>query len=174
MTVKRLIGSDPNQVSRNKDLGTMAFLDASMLKGPCFSAYVSSQQYILSGGVQQKVLFGTEEFDTNECFANSRFTPNVAGYYHIDSTVRLDGDTGTGEAMVVIWKNGSEAKRGWNSSGTQWASSLFAMSVSGLVYCNGTTDYLEIYIQHGAGASRPTTVGANISYFQGFLARPAY
>ena len=173
MTIKKLVGTAPSQVPRNRDLGTMAYQDTSIIKGPTFSAYVSSQQTITSGGVQQKVLFATEEFDTNDCFTSSRFTPNIPGFYFIDSTVRLDGDTGTGEAMVVIWKNGSEAKRGWNSSGTQWASSFFAMSVSGLVYCNGSTDYIEIYLQHGAGSSRTTTVGANISYFQGFLARPA-
>lgn len=34
MTVKRLIGSDPNQVSRNKDLGTLAFKETAMVRVP--------------------------------------------------------------------------------------------------------------------------------------------
>jgi len=142
--------------------------------GPSFSAYPSSAQTISSSATLVKVDFGTEEFDTNNNFASSRFTPTVAGYYQVDSTVRLDsGGPGTGECMIVVFKNGSEAKRGWNSSGTSFATDWWSMSVSTLIYCNGSTDYLEIYVQQVSGGSRTTTPYANISYFQAFLARPA-
>jgi hypothetical protein len=142
--------------------------------GPAFSAYPATAQTISSSATLVKVNFGTEEFDTNNNFASSRFTPTVAGYYQVDSTVRLDsGGPGTGECMIVVFKNGAEAKRGWNSSGTSFATDWWSMSVSTLVYCNGSTDYLEIYIQQVSGGSRTTTPYANISYFQAFLARPA-
>lgn len=142
--------------------------------GPAFSAYPTTAQTISSSATLVKVDFGSEEFDTNNNFASSRFTPTVAGYYQVDSTVRLDsGGPGTGECMIVVFKNGAEAKRGWNSSGTSFATDWWSMSVSTLVYCNGSTDYLEIYVQQVSGASRTTTPYANISYFQAFLARPA-
>jgi hypothetical protein len=142
--------------------------------GPAFSAYPTTAQTISSGGTLVKLNFGSEEFDTNNNFSGSTFTPTVAGYYQVDSCVRFDGGgPGTGECMIVVFKNGNEAKRGWNSSGTSFANDWWAMSVSAVVYCNGSTDYLEIYAQQVSGGSRTTTPYANISYFQAFLARPA-
>ena len=57
MTIKRLIGSDPNQVSRNRDLGSMAFQDAKSITvgtatvGPTSSANFtrfSNTQFVVS------------------------------------------------------------------------------------------------------------------------------
>jgi len=148
--------------------------EKTTVNGPAFSAYPTTTQIISSGGTLVKVNFGTEEFDTANCFSSSRFTPNVAGYYQVNSTIRLDGGgPGTGECMIVVFKNGSEAKRGWNSSGTSFANDFFSMSVSAIVYCNGTTDYLEIYAQQVSGANRNTSPYANISYFQAAMVRSA-
>lgn len=164
------IGAGLTGTSYNGSTGVTIAVD----KGPAFSAYPATSQTISSSGTQSKILFGTEEFDTASCFSSSRFTPNVEGYYQINSTVRFDGGgPGTGECMIVIWKNGSEAKRGWNSGGTSFANDFFSMSVSGLIYLNGSTDYVEIYAQQVSGGNRTTTAYANISFFQGFLARLA-
>ena len=164
------IGDGLTGTSYNGSTGVTIAVD----KGPAFSAYPATSQTLSSSGTQSKILFGTEEFDTASCFSSSRFTPNVAGYYQINSTVRFDGGgPGTGECMIVIWKNGSEAKRGWNSGGTSFANDFFSMSVSGLIYLNGSTDYVEIYAQQVSGGNRTTTAYANISFFQGFLARLA-
>jgi hypothetical protein len=142
---------------------------------PCFGAYPNpSVTQTITSGSQQKVLFQLEEYDTNNNFANSRFTPTVPGYYQLNATVRLDGSYSTGESMIVIWKNGSEHKRGWNASGSNWAASFGSMSVNSLVYANGTTDYFEIYVQQtSGGGSSVTNAGGNITYFNGFLARGA-
>ena len=164
------IGDGLTGTSYNGSTGVTIAVD----KGPAFSAYPATSQTLSSSGTQSKILFGTEEFDTASCFSSSRFTPNVAGYYQINSTVRFDGGgPGTGECMIVIWKNGSEAKRGWNSGGTSFANDFFSMSVSGLIYLNGSTDYVEIYAQQVSGGNRTTSAYANISFFQGFLARLA-
>ena len=141
--------------------------------GPTFSAYPSTAQTIASTGVLSKVGFGTEEYDTNSNFASSKFTPTVAGYYQLTATVRLDGGgPGTGECMIVIFKNGSEYKRGWNSSGTTFANDFWSMSVTCQAYANGS-DYFEVYIQQVSGGNRTTSPYANISFFQGSMLRPA-
>lgn len=142
------------------------------VNGPAFRAYPSVAQTITSGSLQ-KVTFGSESFDTDGCFASSRFTPTVEGYYQLNSTVRLDGATGTGECMIVIYKNGAEYSRGWNSQGTQFAANFWSMSVSDIAYANGTTDYFEIYIQQGSGVSLTTTAYTNISFFSGCMVRGA-
>jgi hypothetical protein len=143
--------------------------------GPAFSVYPDSgvQQTITSGS-QQKVLFQLEEYDTNNNFASSRFTPTVAGYYQLNATVRISGPLGDGESMLVIWKNGSELKRGWNASGTEVGANFFAMTVSTIVYANGTGDFFEVYIQQGSGNNRDITVaGGNITWFNGCMIRGA-
>jgi hypothetical protein len=141
---------------------------------PTFSAYpnTSITQTILSNGAQQQVLFQNEEWDNNGNFANSRFTPTVAGYYQLNATVRISGTMGTGESMITIWKNGAEYHRGWNASGTEVGANFFGLQVSALVYANGTTDYFEIYVQQGSGGSRDITVAGqpgfgNITWFNG-------
>ena len=141
---------------------------------PAFSAYNNANQ-TLNNNTSYKVLFQVEEFDTNSNFANSRFTPTVEGYYQLNAEVRLDGVSGTGEMMIVIWKNGSGYKRGTNQQGTQIAANFWAMQVSSVVYANGTSDYFEIYVQQGLGSSVTVTAvnAAAITWFNGCMLRGA-
>jgi hypothetical protein len=144
--------------------------------GPAFSAYAQGVQQTIPTDTQTKVLFQLEEFDTNNNFANSTFTPTIAGYYQLNAEVRFNGGSGTGEIMITIWKNGSEYKRGWNSKDVALStSSWWAMTVSSIVYANGSTDYFEIAVQHGAGSNRDLTAIGNtsITWFNGCLLRPA-
>jgi hypothetical protein len=142
------------------------------VNGPAFRAYVDSGQTI-STDSQQKVTFGTETFDTNGNFASSRFTPTVEGYYQLNATVRLSGNSGTGECMIILYKNGSEYARGTNESGTEQGSNFWSMQVSDIAYANGSSDYFEIYIQQGSATNRTTTAGQTISYFSGSMIRGA-
>ena len=143
------------------------------VNGPAFRAYIDTSQTIPGNGVQTKTTFGSETFDTNSNFASSRFTPTVEGYYQLNATVRISGNSGTGECMITIWKNGSEYSRGTNESGTEQGSSFYSMQVSDIAYANGTGDYFEIYIQQASGGNRDTTAGTNISYFSGLMVRGA-
>jgi hypothetical protein len=143
------------------------------VNGPAFRAYVSTGQTIASAGAQVKVTFGAETFDTDGCFASSTFTPTVEGYYQLNATVRISGTAGTGENMLVLYKNGGEYARGTNGSGTEIGASFYSMQVSDIVYANGTTDFFEVYIQQGSGGNRDTTAGTNISYFSGCMIRGA-
>lgn len=145
------------------------------VNGPAFSAYANNTLQTITSGSLQKVLFQVEEFDTDSCFASSRFTPTVEGYYQINAEVRFDGASGTGEMMIVLYKNGSAYKRGTNQSGTQIASNFWAMQVSSLVYANGTTDYFEIYVQQGSGGTLSVTAVNDpaITWFNGSMVRGA-
>lgn len=175
------IGTNTNTTTTGLSVG--GIINASGLtitgnkavNGPAFSYYPNSgvTQTITSGS-QQKILFQIKDYDTDNTFSSSRFTPTVAGYYQLNATVRLDGAVGTGESMIVIWKNGSEYRRGWNSSGVQFASNFWSMSVSTQAYANGTTDYFEVYVQQVSGSSVTVTVaGGNITWFNGAMVRGA-
>ena len=145
------------------------------VNGPAFSAYAEATLQTITSGSQQKVLFQTEEFDTDGCFASSRFTPTVEGYYQLNAEVRLDGSSGTGEIMIVLYKNTSEHKRGTNQSGSSIGTNFFAMQVSSVVYANGTTDYFEIKVQQTSGSSLTVTAVNNpaITWFNGAMVRGA-
>jgi hypothetical protein len=142
------------------------------VNGPAFRAYVSVGQQITSGS-QQKVTFGTENFDTDSCFATSTFTPNIEGYYQFNATVRISGGASTGEYMLVLYKNGAEYARGHNGSGTEIGASFYSLQVSDIAYANGSTDNFDIRIQQTSGSDKTTTAGSAISYFSGCMIRGA-
>ena len=155
--------------------GQLFINGAQTTNGPAFSAYAAAILQTIPNDTQTKVLFQTEEYNTNNCYANSRFTPNVAGYYQLNAEVRLDGASGTGEMMIILYKNGAEYKRGTNQRGTQIAANFWAMQVSSVAYANGTGDYFEIYVQQGSGGSVTVTAVNNtaITWFNGCMLRGA-
>jgi hypothetical protein len=134
-----------------------------MVNGPAFSAYAASPQSITSG-VVTKVLFGTEEFDTNNNFASSTFTPTVAGYYQVNAQVY----TGTPQSRLIfyIYKNGSSYK-----TGSDLNSSAYGTTMSTLVYMNGSTDYLDVYVYFSSTANTQNAIGA--TWFNGSMVRGA-
>ena len=148
-----------NQIVRG--VGT-AMVSGNM---PAFSAYNSSATSLASG-TNTQVLFATEDFDTNNNFASSRFTPTVAGYYQLNSAISIAGGGGATEIIAIIYKNGAVFK-----SGADGGTASFRTVVSSLVYANGTTDYFEIYCY--SGAARTTEASSSATWFNGTLVRAA-
>jgi hypothetical protein len=147
--------------------------DVSALNGPAFSVYRDAVQPIPTD-VLTAVTWTAEEYDTHNCVTSTRFTPTVAGYYALVATVRIDGDIGTGERMISIKKNGTEYRRGMNSKGTaSVGDNWFQLDVSCQVHANGTGDYFEVFVQHGAGVNRNTASGQALTAFQGCMLRGA-
>ena len=132
---------------------------------PAFSAYNSSATSLASG-TNTQFLFATEDFDTNNNFASSRFTPTVAGYYQLNSAISIAGGGGATEIIAIIYKNGAVFK-----SGADGGTASFRTVVSSLVYANGTTDYFEIYCY--SGAARTTEATSSATWFNGTLVRAA-
>ncbi len=133
--------------------------------GPAFRAYQNSSQSI-TGGVSTKVNLQVENFDTASCFdtTNSRFTPTVAGYYFFSGNVALAANT---NVQATIRKNGSIDSYGTYVVGTV----SYGAAVTGLVYLNGSTDYVELFMYVSGTTS--TDDGTADTYFSGFLARAA-
>ena len=84
--------------------------------GPTFSVYSTTVQNVTSA-TATKVTFNTEEWDTNNNFASSTFTPTVAGYYQIDAMLRVSASGAIANAWVALYKNGSIYKRGFELGG---------------------------------------------------------
>ena len=114
----------------------------------------------ISNSVYTKVLFDLEEFDTNNNFASSRFTPTIAGYYQVTAGIQV---AATAFSQLVFYKNGTPYKYGVQTS----AISFVTNNSTTLVYLNGTTDYVEVYALFGS--TNNTSPGISTVYFQGIL-----
>jgi hypothetical protein len=124
---------------------------------PAFRATNNASQSI-SAQTWTKVTFQTETFDTDNCFASSRFTPTTAGYYQINVTMRTDGNSQ--DRFFAIYKNGS--------SDTQWAqlsTTEANLSGSNLIYFNGSSDYVEVYVYTSGSSTIPNA--QNVVSFSG-------
>ncbi len=133
------------------------------INGPAFSAWQSTTQS-LTANVSTKALFQTEEFDTNNCFTNSTFTPTVAGYYQVSGG--WQPTTAASILIAYVYKNGVAYKNiTTNVASTSWTYG------SCLVYCNGATDYIELYFNSAVtNATNPTQQS---TYFQAAMVRSA-
>ena len=134
---------------------------------PAFSATRNSNQSV-SSGTWTKIQLNVEEFDTNSCFdssTNYRFTPNVAGYYQTNARFGiLSTDT---RLICSVYKNGTEFKRGLDAG----SALMGGANVSALIYLNGSTDYIEMFVLIG---STQSVVGTNAEvYFQASMVRAA-
>ena len=126
-----------------------------------FRAYSTTSQTGVSGGVSTKILFDTEEFDTGNNYASSKFTAPVNGYYHFTSATHMQGPNGAYD--IQLWING--VRKVYfavsYSNGTNVSPAL-----SEMVYLNAS-DYVEIY---GRSATATTFYGgASLTFFSGIL-----
>lgn len=139
--------------------------------GPAFSAYTSASQS-LSNGVFTLLQFGGEEFDTASCFNNTggtvngipayAFMPNVEGWYQINAQAYLAVGSQT-ELALQLAKNGAFVRY----LADVIAPSSRMVNGSILVYMNGTTDYLQMYLYTSSVGS----TGAVTTCWSGFLTR---
>jgi hypothetical protein len=145
--------------------GTVALTSQLPATGLAFGAYgvVATTP---SGGTSTKVKVSTEYFDTASAYDNAtnyRFQPTVAGYYQINGGVCMN--SGVSRLMAMIWKNGSEYQT------TDINSNTVKLSISTLLYLNGSTDYVELYTWNGDGGVAIANNGQ--TNFNGGLVRAA-
>jgi hypothetical protein len=125
--------------------------------GPAFRAQSTSAQSF-SAATWTKVTLGTETYDTDSCFASSTFTPNKAGYYQFNVSMNFTPSTASTNNFTAFYKNGT----GWMIPGFEAANFELEVGYSGsdLVYMDGSTDTMEIYVFRNAGTG---TVGCTFS-----------
>ena len=147
---------------------TGATITVAATAAPAFSAYQSSAQNITNATIT-KVTFTSEEFDTNNNYASSTFTPTVAGYYQVNGCLAFVSPVST--SVIIVYKNGVRFKDGVLGSPTALTNQ--GSNVSALIYMNGSTDYLELYGFHSAGSTVATVATVYAVYFQASMVRSA-
>lgn len=148
--------------------GTLPAIDGSALtnlpspSGKVFRAYKSGATQSIGTNTWTKITLETENFDTDNLFASSRFTPDVEGYYQFNGSMYFNNN---GWCKAGLYKNGSLYSMGPDNINN------YSATVSALVYMNGTTDYIELYGNSVSGYS--VTAGTTVTYLDGALVRTA-
>jgi len=156
----------PLTFSDNSQQASAAYSKAES-NGPAFRAIATAQQ-VVNANVADLCTFNSETFDTDNCYnsAQSKFVPNVAGYYQFNAAAQNFVTGSQFGIYLTLRKNGVAVSPGGKvSSGTN---SFAAATVSDLIYLNGTTDYVDCIV---TGLATSGTMNVQGNYFSGFLAR---
>ena len=141
--------------------------------GPAFSVFRNTSAQTVSSGVATKVQLNGEDFDTDSAFdpvTNFRFQPLVAGYYLVTGRIASSASTSGTVALPLIYKNGSFVLNGQPYIPPSGSSSMTA-TLTGLVYLNGSTDYLELWANITGTGTITISNGTGITFLQGALVR---
>lgn len=145
---------------------TQAKLAANVAgNGPAFRAWASTTTTLPNNSVTT-IALATENFDTNNNFANSRFTPTVAGYYFITGTIAFSGVMAYVQALIR--KNSTTYAAGGHTS-----TPAFGNQVSDVVYLNGSSDYVELAGVQASGSSQNIANSEAYTFMSGYLVRAA-
>lgn len=111
--------------------------------------YLNGAQNI--GNASTKVLFDAKSFDDDniaDVTVNHRITPIRKGYYLVDCQIAYNSFAGASLGLCTLTKNGTtQITQSYISNNGVSASS----QTSAPVFCNGTTDYLEVFGQSTGG-----------------------
>jgi hypothetical protein len=154
-TATRPASPNTNQLGYNSTFKNYELWNGSAWTGimiasnmPAFYAYQSGSAQSVSANTFTKITMNSVLFDTNSYFdatTNYRFTPQIAGYYQI--TVGVGTTTPLATSIyynAIIAKNGSETIKTVVFGSP---ANYLTAQATGLVYLNGSTDYVEAYGQ---------------------------
>ena len=141
---------------------------ASGSTNPAFTAYRNTTNQSFTSGVNTKIAYNAEDFDTNNNFdstTNYRFTPTTAGYYLISASMTYGGTLT--RVQLKLYKNGSNYSRWIDTNGSD---NTGIYNGTSLVYANGSSDYFEVYGEF-TGTSPVIFAGLEYNYFNGVWVR---
>jgi hypothetical protein len=130
-----------------------------------FSAFQSAVQAV-AANTATKLLFQTESFDSDNCFANSAFTAPSNGIYHFDWRLQTNQGAGTRHS-TKLYVNGALAAYGQE---TPTSTSTIGQGGSANLKLNAN-DVVTVYWEHANTSAMNTIVGAPSTFFSGFQIR---
>ena len=139
---------------------------------PMFRVKQSSDQSIANASeitVEFNDKTSTGMFDIGGYFntSNYRYIPLVAGYYWFVATVTMRS-AAPDYVIINIRKNDVDEFRNVGMESNA-ANAHVPVHTSGLIYMNGSSDYVDVSCQHNKGSASNTNSGKEFSYFTGYL-----
>ena len=142
-------------------------------KVPMFQVSSLDTDQSVSAGTITKLTWATVEVDTASYWdsTNHRYTPSIAGWYQFGGTVRGNFSGLLSYIAFLISKNGVSdgtiPRTQYQSNSQIFTNGEYPMP-TGMIYLNGTGDYVEAQIQV-AEASNIHDTTSRKSYFWGTL-----
>ena len=143
---------------------------------PAFKAFLSETQDGLTSSADTKVNFDAIEYDVGGYYDNTtnyRYTPLIAGYYHIVFSASCGQAVDIDDFILNIVKNDIFVTQGRIHLTGVTNDDIFASSIhtQDIIHMNGTTDYLHCSARvHSEEATSPEIrLGMDRSYFSGLL-----
>jgi len=125
---------------------------------PSFYASKDGTAQTIANDTNTKVTFNTELIDSDSKFSDSRFTPTIAGYYFINSTVSMTNHPQNAYTQIRIKKNGSDVFQELHYNQSNSGEADNKAEASFIIYLDGD-DYLEIFIRQNSGGNENTRTG---------------
>jgi hypothetical protein len=128
---------------------------------PPVAFYYQASAQTIATATTTVIAYDTSVYDTNSIWNSTlkAFVPNVAGYYQVNMSCTLSGTSA-----------GYQTGAGISRTGTLIDYNVAASSALGttpvcstIVYCNGTTDYIQGNVAHTAGSNLSTASGTTSS-----------
>ena len=143
------------------DIPTLASQIAFLLDAPrCSVSRVSTFQSVAGSAV---ISFDVENFDTDGMFSSgtpTRVIPQTEGLYDVKWIAYASDAGDTTVRNGRLRRNGADVSFGdrriaFNGATTRLHEALY-------VYCNGTTDYLELFVEESAAGNVNFTAGLTL------------
>ena len=149
--------------------GAATFAAAGLLNTPYFFAYRGTSEQSIANGALTVVQFNAELYDSGSCFDTGtyKFTPNVAGKYWIQATIRMGTGTDADNCQIEIFKNTTTFSR-VNGSNRNYSS----IESSAIIDMNGSSDYIQAKIYQDTGGAANIQYNSDSTYqtfLQGFF-----
>tara|TARA_R110000803_G_scaffold154318_1_gene219091 strand:- start:26 stop:502 length:477 start_codon:yes stop_codon:yes gene_type:complete len=126
---------------------------------PAFAVKLSADQNISNDGAWTKILFDSEDLDSDGKFSSNRFTPTVAGWYNIQLQVFVQGsDAQMNIGLGAIYKNGSAVGQGRVDFRTNPGRGA-GIHIGYVIYLD-SDDYIEGYAANNHAGSNQSTIEA--------------
>lgn len=131
------------------------------LTNPPAAAYqqVTTQSIVSGGAGTAAITWPTPVLDLYGGYVAgnpTRYTGQVAGYYLISGSVSY-ATNATGNRLAEIHKNGAGGAIVQGAVLACTTANSTTVAVTGLVFMNGTTDYIELFAYQNSGAPLGTT-----------------
>lgn len=128
---------------------------------PFISARRTTTQSIANNSASKVAWLTTDRatsvtLGTDGTTASVRFTPTVAGWYHVDAYVGMVVSTGV---SLILLKNGSQDRRTDNVG----ANASQGTILTSYVLMNGSTDYLELQVYQNSGSAQNVIAGSRFT-----------
>tara|TARA_R110000868_G_scaffold267_2_gene2323 strand:+ start:6875 stop:7534 length:660 start_codon:yes stop_codon:yes gene_type:complete len=129
-----------------------------------FSVYRSTSQSV-SGAT--KILWNTEDYDTNNNFTGSTYTVPVTGFYAFTAKGDITNAGSLQQRMFMsLYKNGSEIRRGDDTTAAGTSNIPVTSNLTAFVSLTAG-DTIDVYCFTSGGLT--FTAGSVANYFMGYL-----